>query len=306
MKLEYGTPTDKNSLTVRLGIEKGFFRDEGIDLSVRVIFGGPPLAAAYDANDLQFGEIGSPPGVAAISHGSQFKVIGGGPWRKAHMYFGAKPGLNTWEDLKGMRLGLLTRGSCPEWFVRGILVARGLDPDNHLEFVGLHEEYARIIEVLREGRIDAGIMVEPNMSIGEDEGLINCWGAVYDEPSLPQYQWIIHVARPDFLEAEPNLVKAALRACRRSAHYAIENMDEYIDCGVRHFGLKRSVMERAMARETPHYHLDGEIDMKGLQAMIELQRQLGAVNRPMTAEEITDLRFIPARTEDGAEKRQIA
>jgi ABC-type nitrate/sulfonate/bicarbonate transport system substrate-binding protein len=56
MKLEYGTPTDKNSLTVRLGIEKGFFQDEGIDLSVRVIFGGPPLAAAYDSNELQFGE----------------------------------------------------------------------------------------------------------------------------------------------------------------------------------------------------------------------------------------------------------
>ncbi|MGH9418347.1 MAG: hypothetical protein ACRD3J_00115, partial [Thermoanaerobaculia bacterium] len=62
MKLEYGVPTDKCALTVLLGIEKGFFREQGIDLSVRVVFGGPALAAAYDSGQLQFGEIGSPPG----------------------------------------------------------------------------------------------------------------------------------------------------------------------------------------------------------------------------------------------------
>jgi len=80
-------------------------------------------------------------------------------WRKAHMYFGARPGIESWEDMKGKRIGLLTRGSCPEWFIRGMLVARGLDPDNHLIYVGLHEEYPRIAYVLSEGRIDAGIMV---------------------------------------------------------------------------------------------------------------------------------------------------
>ena len=43
-QLEYGVPTDKCAVTVRMGIEKGFFRDEGIDLRVRVVYGGPPLA----------------------------------------------------------------------------------------------------------------------------------------------------------------------------------------------------------------------------------------------------------------------
>ena len=78
MELDYGVPTDKCAVTVRLGIQKGFFRDEGIDLSVRVVFGGPPLAAAYDSGQLQFGEIGSPPGVAAISRGADFKIVGSG------------------------------------------------------------------------------------------------------------------------------------------------------------------------------------------------------------------------------------
>src|SRR4051812_25141982 len=100
MQLDYGVPTDKCAVSVRMGIEKGFFRDEGIDMKVRVVFGGPPLAAAYDSGQLMIGEIGSPPGVTAISRGANFKVIGSGLRRKAHMYFGGRPGLNSWEDLK--------------------------------------------------------------------------------------------------------------------------------------------------------------------------------------------------------------
>jgi ABC-type nitrate/sulfonate/bicarbonate transport system substrate-binding protein len=293
MELDYGVPTDKCAVTVRLGIEKGFFRDERIDLTVRVVFGGPPLAAAYDSGQLQMGEIGSPPGVTAISRGARFKVVGSGLRRKAHMYFGARPGLNTWEDLKGKRIGMLSRGSCPEWFVRAMLVARGLDPENHLVYVGLSDEYPRIIEVMKEGRIDAGIMVEPNMAMGETQGVINCWGAVYDEPTLPPFQWIVHVARPDFIESQPELLRAVLRACRRSAHYGAEHVDEWIDFGMRQYKVDRPTMERAVKRELPHMHLDGQLDMQGLDEMIRLQGRLGGIGQPITAAEITDLRFMP-------------
>lgn len=293
MQLEYGVPTDKCGLTVRFGIEKGFFREQGIDLSVRVVYGGPPLAAAYDSGSLKFGEIGSPPGVTAISRGSQFKIIGSGLRQKAHMYFGARPEFRSWEDLKGKRLGLLSRGSCPEWFVRAILVSRGLDPDNHLVFVGLQDEYSQIIEVMKQGRIDAGIMQEPAMSVGEAEGVIELWGAVYDEPAIPPIQWIVHVARPDFIEKEPDAIRAALQACSRSAHYAVENVDELVDFGARHFRIDRKIMDRGVRRELPHYHLDGQLNMSGLDEMIKLQQSLGAVTRPMKAEEIVDLRFMP-------------
>ena len=138
-KLSYGVPTDKCAITVRLGIEKGFFSDEGIDLDVQVVYGGPPLAAAYDSGQLQMGEIGSPPGVKAISEGARFRVVGGGLRRKAHMYFGFTKDIpvGNWNALAGKRVGLLSRGSCPEWFLRGILKSNGMDADRHLQFVGL-------------------------------------------------------------------------------------------------------------------------------------------------------------------------
>ena len=45
-KVVYGAPTNKCAITMRLGIEVGIFEEEGLGLSVRIIFGGPEIAAA--------------------------------------------------------------------------------------------------------------------------------------------------------------------------------------------------------------------------------------------------------------------
>lgn len=293
MKLEYGVPTDKCAATVRLGIEKGFFKDVDIDLTVRVVYGGPPLAKAYDNGDLEFGEIGSPPGTMFMSQGYDFKVVGGALRRKAHMYLCVGKHISNWEELRGKKIALLSRGSCPEWYLRAMLIERGLDPENHLEYVGLGDEYEYVVDVLRSDRVDAFIAVEPAPSIAEAQGIVNVWGAVYDEPSLPQYQWIIHVARSSLIAREPELIRTALEACRRSAHYAAANIDEWAEFGAKQYGISKSVMRKSIDRELPHMHLDGQIDIRGLEEMISLQQRLGAIKRPLTSEEICDLRFQP-------------
>src|SRR5271163_1545472 len=135
--IEYGVPTDKCGLQLRLGIEKGFFRAEGLDLAVRVVFGGPEIAAAYDSGRLKIGELGTPPGLTAIGKGARFKIVGSSVRRGAVQYFVARPDLASWPDLKGRRVGVLTRGSCSYWFMREVLAHHGLKPDDDVEIVGL-------------------------------------------------------------------------------------------------------------------------------------------------------------------------
>jgi ABC-type nitrate/sulfonate/bicarbonate transport system substrate-binding protein len=292
-QIEYGVPTDKCAVPVRLGIEKGFFKDEGIDLSVRIIFGGPPLAAAYDSGILQFGEIGSPPCVNAISRGARFKIVGGAARRKAHLYLGVRVDIGDFHELRGKRLGLLSMGSCPEWFARKIFRKEGLDPDRDIVFVPLLDEYPRIVSVLREGRIDAVLAQEPNLALGESQGLLRVWAGALDEPYLPRFQWMVVVARTDLIEQEPELIRALLRAYRRSAHYAAEHPDEWVAFASRRFGIDRKTVWRAVERELPHLHLDCQVDLEGLQRVIGLQQELGAVTGSLLASEIVDLRFVP-------------
>ena len=292
-KIEYGLPSGNDALTVRLGIEKGIFEAEGLDLSVRIVFGGPEGAAAYHSGDLPIGNIGSPSGLNAIAAGGNFRIIASGCRQRAHMFLGVRKGIGGFQELRGKRLGLLSIGSCPSWIARKMLIHEGLDPDKDITFVPLLEDYPRIIEIMADGRIDACLATEPNLSIGEEKGILDIWAAAYDEPYLPHYQWIVRVAHADFIENEPDLVAAVLRGCRRSAHYAARHADEFAAFVARRYGTSERAAQRAVARELPHYQLDCQIDLSGLQASVDMLYEFGGIERPMRAEDFTDLRFQP-------------
>lgn len=295
-KVVYGAPTDKCAITVRLGIEAGIFEEEGLDLSVRVIFGGPEIAAAYDSGEVEIGEFGSPPAINALAAGKRFKIVGGGCRQRAHLYFCAAKGINSYDSLKGKRVGALGVGSCSDWITRQIVSLNGLDPDRDIEFVPLLKDYPRVVELVATGALDACMIAEPNVAIGEERGVLDFWAAGYEAPYLPNYQWIVRVARDALIERDPDLVRAVLRGCRKSAHYAATHTDEWAALSARQFGISESAARRAIDRELPHFNLDCEIDLEGLQISADLQHSLGGIAAPVRAEDLVNLRFLPSDT----------
>ena len=295
-KIVYGTPTDKCAITVRLGIENGLFAEEGLDMSVRVVFGGPQIAAAYDSGELEIGEMGSPPAINAIAAGSRFKIVGSGVRQQAHMFFAVRKGIKNYGDLKGKRIGMLGIGSCPDWIMQKILRSEGIDPQL-VEFVPLLKDYPRVVELVADGTIDACLAIEPNISMGEARGVLDYWTSAFVEPYLPHYQWIVHIARNELIRRDPELIRTVLRGCRRSAHYSAQHLDEWAAFGAKLYGTTEDVMRSAIDRELPRFQLDGGVDMIGLQKSVDLQFELGGIKGPMNAEDFVDLRFQPTSHE---------
>jgi len=289
--LEYGVPTDKCGLQLRLGIAKGFFREEGVDLSLRVIFGGPEIAAAYDSGRLKLGELGTPPGLTAIGKGARFKIVGSSVRRGAVQYFVAHPEIADWTALAGRKLGVLTIGSCSYWFMREVLSHHGLAPDRDVEIVGLGPRYPAVVDLVASGELDGAIISEPNVSIGEAAGNFRVWLGLNRVDFVPAMQWSIVVANHTALEEEPELLGAALRGCRRSYRYADEHRDEWASFGADYFDIPRAVMARSIEREIDDLHFDGQIDRPGLEAALVLQKKLGGVTRDVKIHEIVDLRY---------------
>jgi NitT/TauT family transport system substrate-binding protein len=284
-------PTDKCGLQLRLGIAKGFFREEGLDLSLRVIFGGPEIAAAYDSGRLKLGELGTPPGLTALGKGARFKIVGSSVRRGAVQYFVAHPAIADWPALAGRKLGVLTIGSCSYWFMREVLSHHGLAPDRDVEIVGLGPRYPDVVDLVADGELDGAIISEPNVSIGEAAGNFRVWLGLNKVAFVPAMQWSIVVANQAALAAEPEVIGAALRGCRRSYRYAAAHRDEWAEFGADYFAIPRDVMARSIAREIDDLHFDGQIDRPGLEAALGLQRRLGGVTRDMTIPEIVDLRY---------------
>ena len=140
--------------------------------------------------------------------------------------------------------------------------------------------------------LEAILAVEPNVSIGEARGVLKMWKAVHEEPGLPPFQWIVRIANREMIEREPELVRAVQRGCRPSAHYAASHAEDWAEFMMERFGMAQPTAERVIARELPHMHLDGEVDMAGIKAVIAIQRELGAIDGPLAAADIVDLRFL--------------
>ncbi len=288
---EYGVPTDKCGLQLRLGIEKGFFRDEGVDLALRVVFGGPEIAATYDDGRLKIGELGTPPGLTAIGKGARFKIVGSSVRRGAVQYFVARPEITDWAALHGRKVGALTIGSCSYWFMREVLSHHGLEPDRDVEIVGLGPRYPQVVDLVAAGELAGASISEPNVSIGEAGRGLKVWLGLNQVDFVPAMQWSIVVANQHALESEPELLGAVLRGCRRSYRYAADNRDEWADFGASYFDIPRAVMARSIDREFDDLHFDCQIDLPGLDAAIVLQRKLGAVTRDLDPAAIVDLRY---------------
>jgi NitT/TauT family transport system substrate-binding protein len=293
--LVFGFPTDKEGLQLRLGIEQGFFRAEGIDLSIEVIFGGPEIAARYSDGRLKIGELGSPPATTALARGARFTIVASSVRRKAVQYVVAAPSVRGWDDLRGRKVAALSIGSCSYWFFRQVLESKGLDPDRDVELVGLGARYPEVVALFASGELAAAVISEPNVSIGEAAGAFSVRQALTDEAFCPGMQWGVVVANDAFLAERPDLVRAVLRGCRASYRYCDAHPDQWIAFGARHFGIATETMARSIERERAGLHADGEIELESLQQAIDLQRRLGAFQVPLRAADIVDLTHLPGR-----------
>lgn len=300
-KLPYGIPTNKSAPNVRFGIEKGFFADEGIDLEIHLTYGGPELAKVFAARQVEIGEFGSPPALTAIARGAPLKIIGSGMRRKFLMYLGVRSDISDFAGLRGKRLGLLTLGSCNDWLARRMWNQAGLDPERDLKLVVVEGDYPRILAQMAAGKFEAILTIEPDLSSGECQGLLRAWAAAFDPEYLPRYQWVVMTARPDFIEREPELVQAVLRASERSSRYMVEHPDEWAQFLVSSHGVSPEAAQRAVERELPHVARDCKVDMEGLRRAIALQRELGAFEDDLSVERITDLRFLPDAAQTSAQ-----
>ena len=174
--------------------EKRCFFNAGIDLALRVVYGGPEIAVELGFGSLEDRELGTPPGLTALAKGARFKIIGSSVRRGAVQYFVVHPRFSDWRDLLGSKLGALSRGSCSDWYMRTVLSHHTIDPDNDVTIIGLGPRYPQILKLLETSELDGAIISEPHVTIGEEAGLFKVWLGLNALDFVPRMQWSIAVA----------------------------------------------------------------------------------------------------------------
>lgn len=190
---------------------KGYFADEGIDLTVQSARGGVDAAkqVAVGNADISSGMAdtsivlranGLPVrGIAQLGKGSLFSVAA----RKA-------AGVTTLADLKGKRIGVFNFGGSHFYTLRGALAAIGVKPqDVDIEAVGL----SGAVKLMVAGSIDA-VVIPPDFEVLlEKEGV--AFNVIPFQPVFPGLTEAL-ISSEKMIKERPQVLKAVTRAIVRA------------------------------------------------------------------------------------------
>src|SRR5262249_18676060 len=108
-------------------ISKGYYKDENLDLDVIESAGGVATPALV-SGDVQFSTSGAS-AISPIMGGAKLKVLAVGEDGPSWQIWTTHPELKTFQDLKGLQVGVLSRGDTGEVAIRYVLKKLNLPQD---------------------------------------------------------------------------------------------------------------------------------------------------------------------------------
>jgi NitT/TauT family transport system substrate-binding protein len=176
-KVSVGLLKLTSSAPIFIGIEKGFFKEEGLDLDIEWFEAAQPIAVATAANKVDIGATGITASLFNMVGSGQMLTIVADKGREHTGYSSSailvrndlwEQGTRKIEDLKGKRIGITQTGSTFHYMIGRLLEEKGLTL-NDVEIVSLGKIGA-LMASLQSGQVDAVILNEPNISKVESAG----------------------------------------------------------------------------------------------------------------------------------------
>lgn len=214
------TPPIPEYAALFVGIEKGFFRDEGFDVKIQSARSGQAVIAQVVSGNADFANTTGPNVISAFSQGiTEFVSVYQG-WRKFYFNLVARAGegINTPRDLKGKVIGAFNIGGVSYLTAQAILDSAGFTWDDvTVKVVGF-----AMPQALKARSVDAVTawedMVIAMEHLGEKVKVFR--GSDY----LRAPADTIVVGRK-MIEKSPEKILRFLRAYDKALRYAIENPD---------------------------------------------------------------------------------
>ncbi len=202
----------------------------------------------------------------------------------------AQPSVKTWADLKGGTIGVSTFGSLTDQLTRYVLAKHGLKPETDVRIMQAGPS-ATSIQMLRSGRLLAAIQSAPTKWVAQDLGLTVL--GTQDQEIAPQWPKHTFVARPRFLDENPQTMRAFLRAHVAAIRLARADRALAVKVLVDQVKYQPSYAARAYDENMPAFDERGRLpDDKYMDIFWSIEIAAGTVTEPWPAARLMDDRFI--------------
>jgi NitT/TauT family transport system substrate-binding protein len=217
---------------VYLGIQNGFFEEEGLEVKPRISSGGAELVPAVLADESQFAFSNTVSLLIAAAKGLPVRIVatasgeagaGASPDEiQAKLVVRRDGPVDSAKDLEGRRIGVNTLDNIADITTRVALEERGVNL-NELRFLEI--DFPEMLSALDSGNIDAAFLVEPWETIASQSDKYRVIASPYYD-TKPGLTTTAYFTSAEYAQRNPEVVGRFGRAIDRSLRHARENEEE--------------------------------------------------------------------------------
>ena len=288
-----------SSAPLFIGVEKGFFKEEGLDVTPEWFDAAQPIVVATASNKIDVGGTGITAALYnMVAQGQKLVIVADkGREDKSVLSSGLvvttdnyDAGVRSVADLKGKKVGITQTGSTFEYEVGRLLELQGLSKAD-VELVPLGK-ISSIMAALESKQIDAAILVQPNVSRAENAGFAKMILSVGD---AMDYQTSGIFYSPEFA-AKKNLGVKFMKAYIKSVRYYSEavlgkdkgaNYDEVLDIIAKYTNTPKETVAQGL----PYLDPNGALLVNDIQTQIDWYTKEGLIVKPLKASDVVDTSF---------------
>ena len=285
------------ALPVYIAQDKGFYRENNIDVDAVFTRSGGENVQAVVSGDAQIGlGTGTLAVISAFVKKAPIKIAAAEiTGMDAFWYVLANTSMRKLEDLAGKKVAYSRPGASSHMAVLGIadqIKAKGLKPAEPVSLGGIPEVYTAV----RTGQTDAGWSVAPFQLDKVEKGELRVVVRGEEINAMKEISARVHFTNNDFAAKNPDAVRGFFRAQQRALDYMFDHKEETAKIWIRRAELK---FPESAVLKTWDYYNRAAMSLKpirGLQTTIEDGIRNKFLNQPLTQAEINsliDLSYLP-------------
>lgn len=290
-QMRTGFPGSVVHLPYFAAVEKGFFRDEGIEMETVRMGSGSQIAAAWLSGDLDVTPLGTTLVSVVAAQGQKvYATMTITETVPFDLYVRRNlDSVTSFAHLKGLRVGVSSASGSFDMIVRALLEKESLTPKDII--IRVLGSPAGIAAALVAGEADAGVLSPPFfiplLKRGDIRRLIDVSDA------LPPIEPITVNYTEEFLKRKPNMARAFNRALLTGLKFVLDRPEEAIEVGMKVLKIDRTTSQASYEFLSKRWSRTGKIDRKAIENTVSWQMKLNLLKRPVTVDEMVDERFTP-------------
>ncbi len=227
------------SSAVYIAQEKGYFREEGLEVTLHNYISGHLGLNAMLAGKEDMATAGESPIARAALEGKPISVVATiCEIDQAILVIARKDrGISSLSDLKGKKIGLAAT-SAADYFLHVFLTTNGMDP-REVRIINMAPDKA--VASLLKGEVDAVSTWSPHTSVLRDKLGDNA--LVLGDPGLYTLMWNL-VAAPDYIKNNPERVRKLLRAIVRANRFITDSPGKARVASRQYIGTESPFLEK--------------------------------------------------------------